>query len=331
MHLLSSRTFYSLLIAGLAAGCGAAGSATGKPGSLSGGEVLHLSAAPPAAPGERASSPETPSDADLIMELDVYQLSVPFGAVSNNDPFWRHVDEDHVRLATHDVLLRNGIRYGIGRDSDWSYFKDLIEKYGASSRPASAPPVRKGMMNLPLRGNVDEQNIFYFNPDGVLYGRTYHKCDDLLSIAYEPCPRKPGDARLDVCALIRGVRKDYKVSIYNSVRDIQYVCPEYLYDLRLSQDVPMDHFMVIAPSPESAWQDTLGHALFVRPGPAEPSETVVLLVPRPFRITGPAPAIPLERVQSAPATASAPIAGSPDASPPAGPGAALLDLPKLRK
>ena len=45
--------------------------------------------------GEKIDRGIVRSDAEIIFQLDIYQLTVPFGAISSNARFWKHVDEDH--------------------------------------------------------------------------------------------------------------------------------------------------------------------------------------------------------------------------------------------
>ncbi|MDB5356994.1 MAG: hypothetical protein JWN24_3447 [Phycisphaerales bacterium] len=279
-------------------GCGTK-PAVHETGSAAGEAALRLSSAGKVPTDEKADRHIARDDGDVVMELDVYQLTIPFGGISRNEKFWNHVDEDHVDLATHELLLKNGVRVGIGPDSEWDYFKKLIDQYGPMARPGAVGPVRKGTLELPMRTGVEFQDIFYLNDRGTLYGRSYHKCDNCLSITYEPVPRQPGDARIGVCALVRGLRKQYEVTLRNEERDIEYKRPEYLYDLRLKQDVPQDHFLILAPSSVSSISSSLGNAFFVRPGLAEPSETVLIFVPKPFRVTGEVKSIPM--IQTKPA------------------------------
>jgi hypothetical protein len=247
--------------------------------------------------GNKADHNIAREDVDIVMQLDIYQLMVPLGAISGNEKFWRHIDEDHVDTHTHALLLKNGIRYGIGQNDDWDYFKGLMDHYGATARKGSTAAVKRGSLELALRTGVESQNIFFLDDvHQTPVGRTYDKCDNLLALTFEPTPRRPGDARIAACALVRGLRKQYTVTLLNETRDIELRSPEYLYDLRLRQDVPLDHFMVIAPSQLVSLPDNLGHTFFVQPGGAEPLEIVLLLVPRPFRITGEAPNVPLNRV-----------------------------------
>ena len=145
--------------------------------------------------------------AEIIFQLDIYQLTVPFGAISSNARFWKHVDEDHVDLATHALLLKNGVRFGIGPTSEWTYFKSLIDQYGASARKGSIAPIKKGSIELPMASNIREQNIFFFREPHDLSGRSYEKrpTTRFLSVTFEPTPRHHGDARIEACALVRGL------------------------------------------------------------------------------------------------------------------------------
>lgn len=263
--------------------------------SLANDPVMRLSSNGRVPTGEKADLHILRDDLDILLQLDIYQLTVPFGAISGNDRFWKHVDEDHVDLATHDLLLKNGLRMGIGPNDEWAFFKALIDRYGATAQKGSTSPVKRGSLELPMREKILSQDIFYLNAAGKLYGRTYENCDNFLALTFEPTPRQPGDATIEACALVRGLRKEFQVTVLNDEREIELRQPEFLYDLRLRQTVPMDHFLVLAPAPLAALPDNLGHTFFVKPDGAEPTETVLLMVPRPYRVTGPAPNVPLSR------------------------------------
>src|SRR4051812_7697836 len=60
-----------------------------------------------------AAAPAVPTEAlDPVIEgptrvqMDVYQLSVPFGTVSKNEAFWKRIDEQCVDVATYDVIFK---------------------------------------------------------------------------------------------------------------------------------------------------------------------------------------------------------------------------------
>src|SRR5687767_5663780 len=48
-----------------------------------------------------------------VAALDVYQLTVPLGAVSRSQEFWKRVNETSVDVATCDLLQKNGFRVGV--------------------------------------------------------------------------------------------------------------------------------------------------------------------------------------------------------------------------
>ena len=266
--------------AGFLGGCHA-GSAP-PPSAADMQPVQNLTSFDRVADDEKADLHILRNDLDILLQLDVYALTVPVGAISSSDRFWKHIDEDHVDIPTHALLLKNGLRFGIGPNDEWAYYKSLIEHYGASAQKGSTTPVKKGSLELPMRCNIDSQDIFFLTDHWK--GRTYERCDNFMAITFEPTPRHPGDATIQACALVRGLRKQFEVTILNDTREIEYRCPEYLYDLRLRQSVPMDHFLVIAPSPLCTLPDNLGHTFFVKEAGPQPTETVLILVPRPYRM-----------------------------------------------
>jgi hypothetical protein len=51
----------------------------------------------------------------------------------------------------------------------------------------------------------------------------------------------------------------------------------------LKTDIPIDSFLIIAPSPEAQWKMSLGNAFLMRDGAAEKLEEVLLVVPQAVR------------------------------------------------
>jgi hypothetical protein len=66
-------------------------------------------------------------------------------------------------------------------------------------------------------------------------------------------------------------------------REVEYVSPEKFYHLNLCADVPLDNFLIIAPSPEASAPMSLGHRFMIQPGAAEEFEEVLLVIPRAMR------------------------------------------------
>src|SRR4051812_25758400 len=91
----------SVLAAALCCGCAAhAPTVTEK--------KLMTDGTPAAALVQPSASASEPKDArpavQYVVQLDVYQLSVPQGTISNNAAFWKRVSEDTIDIATRDVL-----------------------------------------------------------------------------------------------------------------------------------------------------------------------------------------------------------------------------------
>jgi hypothetical protein len=232
-----------------------------------------------------------------VVQLDVYHLVLPLGAVSRSEEFWKHVEEQRVDVGTYDLLRKNGWRIGVAPTNEWPYFRDIIDAHPASSKPyvLSAGPVgANGSVELEMRDNVPYQNIFYFTDENVLHGRTFERCQNLLSITLQQAPRKPGEARVTVCPTVRALHRRFEVSsTTEGEREVRYVHPERLYDLNCQLDIPAGNFLVIAPSPEVKWKTSLGATFLVQDGAAEQLEQVLLMVPRIAELEAtPAPVVP---------------------------------------
>ena len=224
----------------------------------------------------------------VVIALDVYHLTVPEGAVSRNDDFWKRVDEDRVDVATHDLLYKNGIRIGVGRDADWGYFKGLLGKYpSARSSRGRTQLGKEGYIELLMRGNVLDQSIFGIDDHDNVWGRRFEKCDDLLGISFIASSHSPGEAVVKVCPIVRGIRRFFRVSIFNEETQVELAQPEHLYDLRLESRIPLNDFLIVAPSKQARLSTSMGDTFLETDGNTEPIEHVLVIVPRAFRTEDP--------------------------------------------
>ena len=215
-----------------------------------------------------------------VQQLDVYQLSVPFGAVSRSEEFWKRVDEQTVDIATYDLLLKNGMRVGVASSTEWSYFKGILDQHPARSRHSTATGGDAGAVELKMKEKINFQNVFYLSDTNELFGRTYERCENAIGVSFQLAPRKPGTVRISVCPLVRSLRKRLEFTERDGEREIQYVSPENLYDLNLITDVPLEGFLVIAPSEHARIPSSLGSTFLVGGNISERFEQVLLLVPR---------------------------------------------------
>ncbi len=221
------------------------------------------------------------------LQLEVYQMALPIGAVSRSDDFWKHVEEQRLDAATYDLLLKNGVRAGVAPNDDWDYFKEILERNHVKPERGVATANGGGTVELSMTTSVPEETIFYLDDIGALHGRTYEHCENLLGVAFWPEPRHPGEVRLAVSPTIRSLRTYLQYSVQENESEIKEVRPEYLYDLNLRIVIPPNSFLVIAPSRESKWPATLGNAFFHVNGQAEQLEQVLILAPHVLSRIGP--------------------------------------------
>jgi len=216
----------------------------------------------------------------VVQALDVYQLTVPYGAVSRSQEFWKRINETSVDVATSDLLQKNGLRVGVAPASEWSYFRAIIEQFPAVTRHMAVTGGGEGSLELSMKQGVEFQNLAYLTDDNTLIVRTYEHCEDLIAVAFQPAPRSPGQVRMTMCPLVRATRRKFTVSVTNGEREYDYVKPERLYDLNLCADIPVEGFLIVAPSTLSRFSTNLGTTFLTDGGIAEKVEHVLLVVPR---------------------------------------------------
>lgn len=225
----------------------------------------------------------------VVIAMDVYHLTVPAGAISRNDDFWKRVDEDRIDIGIHDLLLKNGIRIGVGRDADWPYFKGLLGRFpSARSARGRTEAGREGYVELAMKSGVAEQVIFGLDDHDQDWGRRFEKCDDLLGISFIASTHNPGEATVKVCPIVRGIRRYYRTTIYNEELQFELTQPEHLYDMRIEARLPLNDFLIVAPSESAAHNaDSMGHTFLITEGQAEPIEHCLVIVPRAYRTDDP--------------------------------------------
>ena len=224
------------------------------------------------------------SNPQSVQALDVYQVTVPFGAVSRSQEFWKRVNETSVDVATYDLLQKNGFRVGVAPAAEWSYFRAIIEQFPAVTRRTTVAGAGEGSLELSMKQGVGFQNLAYLTDDNTLIIKTFEDCENAITVAFQPAPRRPGEVRMTMCPLVRSRRKKFVVSVTNEEREYDYVKPERLYDLNLCADIPVEGFLVVAPSTLARWTSNLGETFLVEGGKTEKVEHVLLMVPRRTKV-----------------------------------------------
>jgi len=108
-----------------------------------------------------------------------------------------------------------------------------------------------------------------------------------MTVSFQPAPRKPGQLRLALAPMVRVARKRLAFNVLNDeIGEIEYKSPEMFY-MNIIVDIPLDSFLVLAPSNEAVWPTTIGHKFFTKDLPAEQLEQVIVVTARPFRTDEP--------------------------------------------
>jgi hypothetical protein len=221
-----------------------------------------------------------------VAVLDVYQLSVPLGAISRSEEFWKRVEESAIDVGTYDLLLKNRVRVGIGDNRDWPFFKSLIDNNHASVMRGSSSTTAQGSLQLQLKDKIPWETVSWITDRDILFMRDFDECENLLNISFEPAPRLLDHAVLCVCPLVRGERKIIRFTALNREEpELQGVYPEQLMSLAVKADLPPNHFLILAPTADSTPNTSVGRTFFVKNGVAEALETVLILSPRVIHLT----------------------------------------------
>jgi hypothetical protein len=218
------------------------------------------------------------------MRVDIYLLQVPLGTISRNDDFWKRIDEHAVDVATYDLLYKNGVRVGQASTREWDHFRRLMDQYPAVTKSSSLVAAEGKPVELPLRKSLPSQDICYFDSANIMTGESFDESENVVTLTLQPAPRKPGTMRVAMCPVVRTMRKRIQFSPLNNEQEVLFTAPQKMYELNLRCDVPVDHFLVVAPSSESSWRTSIGNCFFITDGVAEKLENVLLIIPRPIRL-----------------------------------------------
>ncbi len=232
---------------------------------------------------EHLSSEDATPPVQLLIQLTSFKITVPAGTVSRSEEFWKHIDEHAVDVPTYEQLFKNGVRVGVAASSEWDYLKDILKQNPAITQPSAYAGREAKDVEIDLKMGVPFQNLFYYDTRGDLVGRTFERCDNVMRVAFQPAPRKPGTVRLAMCPVVRSLRERLVAIGDINTRTIQFVHPEQFFELNLTADIPLDGFLVVAPSEESKWPTSLGNNFLVNDGPAEQTETLLIFRPMVYR------------------------------------------------
>lgn len=213
--------------------------------------------------------------------MDVWAVSIPRGAVSANEAFWKRVDELAVSPDRYERLFVNGFRVGVGQADQWEYFRDLLSRYPARHQLNAVTAFDETTVEVPVRRGVDTQTLGFFGPDGLEL-RTFDRSDNVISLAFVPAPRRADAARVALTPIVRSLRGRLEVTQAGGPEgdpSLRTVRPERLYNLSLAVEVPFGQFLVVSPSTDTARETSIGRNFLLLDRDAEQNELVLIIVP----------------------------------------------------
>lgn len=215
------------------------------------------------------------------VEIKVFAVVIPRGAVSANEAFWKRIDENAVDPARYQLLFSNGFRVGVARQEDWGYFRDLLDRYPVRHQLNVITAFDETRADVPVRKGIGSQTLTFFGTDGGIEMRSHVECDNVLSFSFVPAPRRRDAARVAVTPVVREQKERLSLSNSGEETALRYAAASRMYPLSLAVEVPFGQFMVVSPSTDVALETSIGRNFMLIDGDAEQSEMVLLIVPNP--------------------------------------------------
>ena len=273
----------------LAAGCAAPTNvpSSDAPAGSTLPQVKGRAVAPVDLPAPAGPSLDPAANPRRVYAINVYRLRVPLGTVSGNADFWKRIDETTVDPATYDLLYKNGIRVGAAPLAELGRLQAQIDANTAQQATVTAG--RAEQVEMEMRMDLPRQTLFTFVPGtranggvgGVReVGRSYDACDNVMYLSFRPVPRDSDAVELTMAPAVNSRRKRLEYTVRGNEAEIEYVEPQTLYDLNLRVDLPLDHFLVVAPSAEVSQPTSVGSAFLTEDEPTERVEKVLVVVPQ---------------------------------------------------
>jgi len=217
-----------------------------------------------------------------VFQLDIYQVAVPRGQLSRNENVWKAVDEEVISPATRDLLDKNGILIGTAPLSELKNLQEELADPELSRKSLVGQKATR--VEIELQTGIPSQTLFWFDGSGNLIGRTYDTCDNFLALSFRQTMRAPDKVSLQIAPLVRSQRSQILVTGSGTEREVDYVKPESIFELGISLELPLDRFLIIAPSAQSRLSTSVGRLFFTRDDPAQQMECAIVIVPQTLRM-----------------------------------------------
>jgi len=213
------------------------------------------------------------------IRLSLYSIEVPAGMVSGSEDVWSYLNEEAVGVETLTALGLNGLRVGLGQQSDWPYLAKLFRKLTGRKLTEGASTLRPGQVTqITLNVESPAKTLFIYQRDRTMYGSDFPVGDYLLAVS---CTLDEDDPRKTLLTALPQMRTS-QVFTRRKITDdkVQVVSAPDLTSFKsvmFRLSIPDDGFIVIGPGSQSRRKSSLGSVMLRREKKGLPFENVLIL------------------------------------------------------
>ncbi|MFT3785944.1 MAG: hypothetical protein QM770_07240 [Tepidisphaeraceae bacterium] len=223
-----------------------------------------------------------------IYSLTIYSLTVPAGSISANADFWKRIDEDAIDPVMHQTQQWNGIRVGVAPQTEFDHLRKYVDDPEAKESRVAGN--RAENINFELARNIREERLLWYDRNGTMRMRSFDQSSNLLYFKFRQPLRQPDKIELSIVPAVKGERYQLRTTKRGEQSEVDFTQPEYIYDLGLTLDLPLDRFVVISPSPTARDLSNAGRLFFTKDEPGQQMERVIVILPS---VTGEVQEVPL--------------------------------------
>jgi hypothetical protein len=215
----------------------------------------------------------------LLPRVLLYRMVLPVGAFSGNSRAWTLLNEDAIDSKTSILLAQNGLRAATGAVARWPDISKMVDPEGASHQPVVIQTDGMSAITLPTRQNIPDLYVSSIDRDRRLQVRQYERCDSAFRLTVRGVRDKP-ELQLQLDPIVTlGAYQINRPGLGFTTADIP--AEATFDDLRLSANLTVEKFLVLAPLNPKPGSLTVGTQWLSNPDQSPPTETILIFVPAP--------------------------------------------------
>ena len=240
---------------------------------------------PEAARVESSRSQDAAPDVPRMIQLEVFDLTVPAGSISRNTDFWKRIDEEFMGFERQSMLDKNGLRIGRAGVEELAQLGQHLD--ALQPRKSIVTAQRADEMEFEMTRTSVSQTLFVFDQTGDPVGRDFGPSNNVVYLSFRQALRNPQSVRVALAPAVRGVRSRLEYSGRGEELKVRDAVPEFRYnELDLNFEIPPDQFVIVAQSSKGTMDTSLGRAFFSVDTPAERMERVLIIRPKSVVVLG---------------------------------------------